>query len=115
MGNPDFAIPTLEAIIQSDHELIGVVSNPPKYMGRGRILSHTPVGKFSKDNDLTLLEPQSLESFELKNNLIDLKPDVFEHAEAPSAVNTGVSERSETQNAVSPHIHPRTQAEFNDK
>ena len=77
MGNPDFAIPTLEAIIQSDHELIGVVSNPPKYMGRGRILSHTPVGKFSKDNDLTLLEPQSLESFELKNNLIDLKPDVF--------------------------------------
>ena len=77
MGNPDFAIPTLEAIIQSNHELIGVVSNPPKHMGRGRTLSHTPVGQFSKDNDLTLLEPQSLNSFELKNKLIDLRPDVF--------------------------------------
>ena len=77
MGNPDFAIPTLEAIIQSNHELIGVVSNPPKHMGRGRNLSHTPVGQFSKDNDLTLLEPQSLDSHELKNKLIDLEPDVF--------------------------------------
>ena len=77
MGNPDFAIPTLEAIIQSNHELIGVVSNPPKHMGRGKILSHTAVGQFSKDNDLTLLEPQSLDSFELKNKLIDLRPDVF--------------------------------------
>ena len=77
MGNPDFAIPTLEAIIQSNHELIGVVSNPPKHMGRGRTLSHTSVGKFSRDNDLTLFEPQSLKSIELKNQLIDLKPDVF--------------------------------------
>ena len=67
MGNPGFAIPTLEAIIQSNHELIGVVSNPPKHMGRGRTLSHTSVGKFSRDNDLTLLEPQSLKSIELKN------------------------------------------------
>ena len=77
MGNPDFAIPTLEAIIHSNHELIGVVSNPPKHMGRGRTLSHTSVGKFSRDNDLNLFEPQSLNSIELKNQLIDLKPDVF--------------------------------------
>ena len=70
MGNPGFAIPTLEAIIQSNHELIGVVSNPPKHMGRGRTLSRTSVGEFSIDNDLTLLEPQSLNSIELKNKLI---------------------------------------------
>ena len=67
MGNPDFAIPTLEAIIQSNHELIGVVSNPPKHMGRGRTLSYTSVGKFSRDNDLTLIQPQNLKSIELKN------------------------------------------------
>ena len=76
MGNPNFAIPTLKAIIQSNHELIGVVSNPPKHMGRGKTLSHTSVGKFSRENDLTLLEPKSLNSIELKNKLIDLKPDV---------------------------------------
>jgi len=77
MGNPDFAIPTLRAIYQSGHELISVVSNPPKQMGRGRTLSYTPVGKFSKENDIPLLEPESLRSEEFINRLNDLKPDIF--------------------------------------
>ena len=77
MGNPSFAIPTLKAIIQSKHELIAVVSNPPKQIGRGRSLSHTPVGKFSKDHKIPLIESQDPRSDELKNELYVLKPDVF--------------------------------------
>ena len=77
MGNPSFAIPTLKAIIQSEHELIAVVSNPPKRIGRGRSLSHTPVGKFSQDNKIPLIESQDLRSNELKNELHFLRPDVF--------------------------------------
>ena len=77
MGNPSFAIPTLKAIIQSEHELIAVVSNPPKRIGRGRSLSHTPVGKFSQDNKIPLIESQNLRSNELKNELHLLRPDVF--------------------------------------
>ena len=77
MGNPSFAIPTLKAIIQSEHELIAVVSNPPKRIGRGRSLSHTPVGKFSQDNKIPLIESQDLRSNELKNELHLLMPDVF--------------------------------------
>ena len=74
MGNPSFAIPTLKAIIQSEHELIAVVSNPPKRIGRGRSLSHTPVGKFSQDNKIPLIESQDLRSDELKNELHILSP-----------------------------------------
>ena len=77
MGNPSFAIPTLKAIIQSEHELIAVVSNPPKRIGRGRSLSHTPVGKFAQDNKIPLIESQDLRSDELKNELHILRPDVF--------------------------------------
>ena len=77
MGNPAFAIPTLKAIMQSNHELVAVVSNPPKQIGRGRSLSHTPVGKFSKDNAISLIEPQNLFSDELKSELNILKPDIF--------------------------------------
>ena len=77
MGNPDFAIPTLKAINNSKHELIAVVSNPPKNMGRGKIASYTPVGQFSKDNDILLLEPESLNSDKLSNALRVLKPDIF--------------------------------------
>ena len=77
MGNPAFAIPTLKAIMQSNHELVAVVSNPPKQIGRGRSLSYTPVGKFSKENAISLIEPQNLFSDELKSELNILKPDVF--------------------------------------
>ncbi|MFL2982941.1 MAG: methionyl-tRNA formyltransferase [Candidatus Neomarinimicrobiota bacterium] len=77
MGNPNFAIPTLKAINQSKHELIAVVANSPKKMGRGRNHSYTPVGQFSKDNGIKLLEPDSLSTDEFKNSLYALKPDIF--------------------------------------
>ena len=35
MGTPDFAVPTLEALIESEHEVIGVVTQPDKPKGRG--------------------------------------------------------------------------------
>ena len=77
MGNPNFAIPTLEAIYRSKHDLIAVVSNPPKPMGRGRSLQSTPVGNFAKSNDIDLIEPISLLSNQLINQLKELKPDIF--------------------------------------
>ena len=77
MGNPNFAIPALEAIHKSNHDLIAVVSNPPKPMGRGRSLQSTSVGKFAKLNDIKLIEPLSLLSKDLKYQLKELKPDIF--------------------------------------
>ena len=40
MGNPKFALPSLESLLQSKHEVKAVVSNPPKPMGRKRALKH---------------------------------------------------------------------------
>lgn len=77
MGNPEFAIPTLKAIKKSDHDLVAVVSNPPKPMGRGKSLSLTPVGEYAKQNRFYLLEPASLNSKELNDELKNLKPDIF--------------------------------------
>ena len=77
MGNPNFAIPALKAIHRSNHDLIAVVSNPPKPMGRGRSLHSTSVGEFAKKNDVKLIEPLSLTSKDLKVQLKKLKPDIF--------------------------------------
>ena len=77
MGNPNFAIPALKAIHRSNHDLIAVVSNPPKPMGRGRSLHSTSVGEFAKKNDVKLIEPLSLISKDLKVQLKKLKPDIF--------------------------------------
>ena len=77
MGNPEFAIPTLKALQQSNHDLVAVMSNPPKPMGRGQALMSTAVGKFAKDQGFPLIEPRSLRSQELNKQLTTLNPDLF--------------------------------------
>ena len=43
-GSPEVAIPTLEALVQSEHDVVGVMSQPPRPLGRKRIVTKTPVG-----------------------------------------------------------------------
>ena len=77
MGNPNFAIPTLEILLQSNHEIVAVVSNPPKKIGRNNKKSLTPVGNFAIKNNLNNINPESLKSHKFKEKLISLKPDIF--------------------------------------
>jgi len=77
MGNPQFALPTLTALLSSQHDVVGIVSNPPKPMGRGRKLKSTAIGQFAKENDLNLLQSLTLKSDELHNQLSVLNPDIF--------------------------------------
>ena len=77
MGNPEFALPTLHQLIDSHHEVIAVVSNPPKPIGRGRKLRYTAVGQYAQDHSIKLIEPDSLKSKELHNELSALNPDIF--------------------------------------
>ena len=77
MGNPQFALPTLTALLSSPHDVVGIVSNLPKPMGRGRKLKSTAIGQFAKENDLNLLESSTLKSDKLHNQLSVLNPDVF--------------------------------------
>ena len=43
MGTPDFAVGTLEEIIKAGHEVVLVVSQPDKAVGRSKALKYTPV------------------------------------------------------------------------
>ena len=43
MGTPDFAVSSLEALIKSDHSVVGVVTQPDRPKGRGRELAASPV------------------------------------------------------------------------
>ena len=43
MGTPDFSVGTLEEIIKAGHEVVLVVSQPDKAVGRSKALKHTPV------------------------------------------------------------------------
>ena len=77
MGNPDFAIPTLKLLQRSRHEILAVVSNKPKRMGRGKTLKYTPVGKYAKENNIRLLEPSKLNEKVFINELKKMKADIF--------------------------------------
>ena len=77
MGNPEFAIPTIESIQKSRHELLAIVSNPPKPIGRGRSLKSTPVGQYAKDNKIRLIEPNDINGTDFRQQLINLDADLF--------------------------------------
>lgn len=77
MGNSSFSLPALEKVIESNHELISVVSNPPKKMGRGKYFNYTAVGEYAKRNNISLIHPKSLDSKFFLEQLKALEPDLF--------------------------------------
>ena len=77
MGNPEFACPSLKAICRSNHQIIGVVSNPPKKMKRSSDVSYTPIGNLARKLNLDLFTPEKLSNPNLKEWIVDLKPDIL--------------------------------------
>tara|TARA_Y100000768_G_scaffold194769_1_gene146153 strand:- start:426 stop:1346 length:921 start_codon:yes stop_codon:yes gene_type:complete len=76
MGTPDFSIPTLKTLLNSNHKILHVYSQPAKKANRGQKISSTPIELFSKENFLKIRTPESLDSEEEFNFLKDLNPDL---------------------------------------
>lgn len=55
-GTPDVAVPTLRALIASDHQVVGVITRPPARQGRSSRLVDSPVATLAKEFGLPLLE-----------------------------------------------------------
>jgi methionyl-tRNA formyltransferase len=76
MGTPDFGIPSLEKLVNSKHEVVGVVTGLDKPRGRGLLLSESPVKKFSKEHNLKVFTPENLKSDDFFYSLKELTPDL---------------------------------------
>ncbi len=70
-GTPDFAVPTLERLIASSHEVVLVVSRPDRPMGRHQVLSTPPVAALAAANGIECLQPKNLKSEELASTLAE--------------------------------------------
>tara|TARA_B100000900_G_scaffold379207_1_gene363952 strand:+ start:137 stop:1048 length:912 start_codon:yes stop_codon:yes gene_type:complete len=77
MGNPKFAINPLKSLLASNHDVVAVISNPPKPMGRKKILQHTDVGKYALDNNLNLIELDDFNNNDIFQKISSLKVDIF--------------------------------------
>lgn len=77
-GTPQFAVPTLEAIIAAGHEVARVLSQPDKPVGRSGEVNPTPVKKAALAHGIAVSQPEKLKNnLELRAMLTDIKPDAI--------------------------------------
>ncbi|MGI6735761.1 MAG: methionyl-tRNA formyltransferase [Anaerovoracaceae bacterium] len=60
MGTPDFAVPSLQALVQAGHEIGLVITRPDAVSGRGRKVHFSPVKEYAMRLDADILQPASL-------------------------------------------------------
>ncbi|MBQ8892096.1 MAG: methionyl-tRNA formyltransferase [Bacilli bacterium] len=74
MGTPDFSIPILEVLIENCN-VIGVVTQPDKIVGRDKSISFTPIKKVAMEHNILVLQPNQIKVE--YQEVIDLKPDMI--------------------------------------
>lgn len=86
MGTPDFAVPSLRALVQNAApgrawhaglDVVGVVTRPDKPAGRGRQVVPSPVKRFAEEHGIPVAQPRSLRQPEAQEQLAALAPDVI--------------------------------------
>lgn len=77
-GTPEFAVPTLTALINSSSvEIAAVYTQPDRPAGRGQQISMSPVKQLALKHHLVIQQPQTLKNSEAEQALMALKPDVM--------------------------------------
>lgn len=76
-GTPEFAKTSLEAIHNSHHAVVGVVTVADKASGRGQKIQQSPVKVFASENNLPVFQPEKLKDPEFLENIRQLNADIF--------------------------------------
>ncbi|MCX7016507.1 MAG: methionyl-tRNA formyltransferase [Candidatus Sumerlaeota bacterium] len=77
MGSPQFAIPSLERLLESKHQILAVVTQPDKPAGRGQHLTPTAAKKRALEAGLTVYDPPKLKGTNFHETLAEYKPDAL--------------------------------------
>ena len=77
MGTPDFAVGTLEAIINAGHEVVGVVTQPDKRQGRSSELRMSPVKECAIKHNIDVYQPVKVRDPEFVEILRGIEPEVI--------------------------------------
>lgn len=77
MGTPDFAVATLQKLVESHQNVVGVVTVADKPAGRGQKLQESPVKKYAVQHNIPVFQPDKLKSPEFIDSLSKLNADLF--------------------------------------
>ncbi len=76
MGTPEFAVPSLDILVQNGYNVVGVITVPDKPAGRGLQLTHSPVKEYALSKGIKVLQPEKLKNPEFLEKLRTLEADV---------------------------------------
>lgn len=77
MGTPDFAVPSLQALIKAGHEIVGVFTQPDKPKNRGMKLQPTPVKVVALEHDIPVFQPTKLRDGTALETIQGLAPELI--------------------------------------
>lgn len=77
MGTPAFAVPSLEALLQSENTVVGVVTQPDKPKGRGQMLATSPIKQLAEKAGAPILQPMKMKDPVFLDALRAWQPDLI--------------------------------------
>jgi methionyl-tRNA formyltransferase len=77
IGTGEIGVPTLEALLKSEHEVVGVVTQPDKPVGRAQIIEPPPIKKTLAKANMPILQPLRIKDQQAIEDIGVLKPDVI--------------------------------------
>ncbi|MBY0120749.1 methionyl-tRNA formyltransferase [Bacillus sp. S/N-304-OC-R1] len=77
MGTPDFSVSVLQQVINDGYEVIGVVTQPDRPVGRKRVLTPPPVKVEAEKHGITVYQPEKIRVREELDKILALNPDLI--------------------------------------
>lgn len=77
MGTPEYSVPTLSGLLESNHDVIAVFCQPDKPVGRKHIITAPPTKTFAKEHNIPVFQPSTLRDGTALKILKDLSPDII--------------------------------------
>lgn len=76
MGTPEFAVPSLQILVEKGCEVVAVITAPDRPAGRGQKLNESPVKQYAVANDIPVLQPEKLKNPEFLETLRSFEADL---------------------------------------
>ena len=77
MCTPEFAVPSLKALLRSEHRVVGVVTQPDRPKGRGQELAASPIKQLALQSNIPILQPLKMKDPAFLDALATWKPDLI--------------------------------------
>jgi methionyl-tRNA formyltransferase len=77
MGTPDFSVPVLQRLLSDGYEVIAVVTQPDRPVGRKKVMTAPPVKVEAIKHDIPVLQPERIRRQEELETILELKPDLI--------------------------------------